>query len=165
MFRKTDIYTSKFHKAWPSVSLHFRNSLKYAQDYCHPHAMQLIFFAGWKICITHATYPCTTERRILNFHSCGRDHHKLYMWSLTRDKDKSSAYGWNLQFQLYGNTLILCPSMALTGSHTIHGHGYAFETVGFGKLFPEICILFCSFILRYWTHYSFKGSPLFSNYF
>ena len=36
--------------------------------------------------------------------------------------------------------------------------------VGFGKLLPKGHLLFYSFILRYWIHYSFKGSPLFSNY-
>ena len=36
--------------------------------------------------------------------------------------------------------------------------------VGFGKLFPKNHLLFYSFILRYWAHYSFKGSPLFSTW-
>ena len=34
--------------------------------------------------------------------------------------------------------------------------------LGFGKLFPKNHLLFYSFILRYWAHYSFKRSPLFS---
>ena len=38
------------------------------------------------------------------------------------------------------------------------------QQIGFGKLFPKNHLLFYSFILRYWAHYSFKGSPLFSNY-
>ena len=36
--------------------------------------------------------------------------------------------------------------------------------LGFGRLFPKNHLLFYSFILRYWAHYSFKGNPLFSTW-